>query len=280
MEKQVFIDSHCHVQFPAYDQDRDEVITRASTAGIGMVNIGTQYQTSADAVALAGRYPDALWATVGFHPNHVGADAHHDPQELREQTPEQFDYGKFQELARQPKVVAVGECGLDYHRLGDRGQVAGGSLCEEQEDIFLQQIELAKEVKKPLVVHCRSAFDNLIHVLSPITLHLSPHGNGVVHFFSGSWDDAEKLLDLGFYLGFGGVITFAREYDEVVRKVPLDRLLVETDAPYVSPAPYRGQRNEPAYIVETVKKIAELRGISTEAVAAETTANGKRLFGI
>ena len=151
---------------------------------------------------------------------------------------------------------------------------------ERQREVFRQHIELANEVKKPLVIHCRNAFRDLIQILdSCFKIHDSRLA-GVVHFFSGSWEDAQKLLDLGFFLGFGGVITFARDYDEVVKKVPLDRLLVETDAPYVAPVPYRGKRNEPAYIMETVERIAELRRITVEEVAEKTTENARILFAL
>lgn len=272
------IDSHAHTQFPAYDADRDDVVVRALEAGIGMVNVGTQYSTSADAIRLAELHPEGVWATAGFHPNHLDPAAHHDPQELKERNVERFDPEKFLTLARHEKVVAVGECGLDFYRnpTGEKGEV----LRERQREIFRAQIALAQEAQKPLVIHCRSAFADLIEILSPFTLNLSPHGNGVVHFFSGSWEDARRLLDLGFYLGFGGVTTFARDYDEVIQKAPLDRILVETDAPYVAPVPYRGKRNEPAYVVEAVKKIAELRGIPFDELAGQTTINAKQLFNI
>ena len=286
------VDSHAHVQFPAYDQDREAVIGRAREAGIGMVNVGTQFQTSADAVALAARYPAGVWATVGFHPNHVTRDRDHDSQntyhdswETRREQEAQFDVSKFRELALRPKVVAIGECGLDYYRIKNHafvpssGQGESG-IEERQREAFKQQIELAEEVAKPLVIHCRSAFHDLIPILDSCFKIHDSRSSGVVHFFSGSWEDARKLLDLGFYLGFGGVITFARDYDEVVRKVPLDRLLVETDAPYVAPVPYRGQRNEPAYVVETAKKVAELRASTFDEVTGRTTENVRRLFGL
>lgn len=296
MRSQFLIDSHAHVQFPAYDADREAVMRRALDVGIGVINIGTQYSTSEDAIRLAEQYPDGVWATVGFHPSHVypvrdktpeasaapmarisnGADlnSHHDPWELREKSEEVFDYQKFIELARHPKVVAVGECGLDYYRIKNHES----GIMERQREVFRQQIELAHEVRKPLVVHCRKAFADLIRVLSSLTSNFSPPG--VVHFFSGSWADAEKLLSLGFYLSFGGVITFSRDYDEVIKMVPLERLLLETDAPYVAPIPYRGKRNEPAYITEVAKKIAELRGISFEETAMKTTGNAQRLFSL
>lgn len=277
MEIQPLIDSHSHIQFAAYDPDRDAVVARAREAGVGMVNVGTQASTSRLAIEAAERYGEGLWATVGFHPSHANDDAHHDPWEFATNISESFDLDALRELARHPKVIAIGECGLDYYR-GDRGEGIGDRVREQQIEIFQQQIELAREVRKPLVIHCRKAFVDLISILIPNPYPLTPHGNGVVHFFSGSWDDAKHLMDLGFFLGFGGVITFAREYDDVIRKTPLDCILVETDAPYVAPVPHRGKRNEPAYIVEVVKKIAELKGVGADEVAAATTANAKRLF--
>ncbi len=252
------------------------VIGRALENGVGMVNIGTQYSTSADAIQLAEKYDAGVWATAGFHPNHLDANAHHDAQELRVRNQEVFEAEKFLSLARHPKVVAVGECGLDYYRIMNHES----GIKERQREVFKGQIELALEVGKPLVVHCRNAFGDLIPILNSYFMIHASRPNGVVHFFSGSWEDARQLIDLGFYLGFGGVITFARDYDEVLMKAPLDRILLETDAPYVAPLPYRGQRNEPAYIIETAKKMAELRGVSSEEIAAQTTVNAKRLFGV
>ena len=276
--KTQYIDSHAHVQFSAYDQDRREVISRAHEADVQMVNVGTQYSTSEAGITLARENPGEMWATVGFHPGHTDSDSHHDPWEISEKQQEQFDYATFLELARSPEVVAIGECGLDYYR-ADRGQGIADRVRDQQIKIFQQQIELAKEVRKPLVIHCRKAFSDLIEILnSELRILHSPAG--VVHFFSGSLDEARQLIDLGFSLGFGGVITFARDYDEVVKNIPLDRMLLETDAPYVAPVPYRGKRNEPAYIIETTKKIAELRTETLEKVAEATTENAKKLLGI
>lgn len=294
------IDSHAHVQFAAYDEDREVVLQRAFDVGIGMVNVGTQFSTSQDAVALAGRYPnDPLWATVGFHPNHAGPQSYNDTDELHEPREEMFECEKFLDLAHNPKVVAVGECGLDYAYFARKrsARLQNGASAEAsgegglpqaeierrrklQQDVFRQQIELAEAVDKPLVIHCRDAFVDLIQILDSCFKVHDSRRRGVIHFFSGSWEDARQLLDLGFYLGFGGVITFARDYDGVVIKAPLDRILVETDAPYVAPIPYRGKRNEPAYILETAKKIAELRGINFEEVTAKTTENARLLFGL
>ena len=276
MSSQRIIDSHSHIQFPAYDTDRAQVISRAREAGVGIINVGTQFSTSEDALALAREYPGELWASVGFHPGHTDLDAHHDPMEFVEKQQEFFDYEKFLKLARAPEVVAIGECGLDYYRNKNEDL----RFKNGQREVFEQQIQIAKEVGKPLVIHCRSAFADLIKILKSNIVNLKSDHSGVVHFFSGSWDDAKKLIDRGFYLGFGGVITFAREYDEVVKKAPLDRILLETDAPYVAPVPYRGKRNEPAYIMETATKIGEIRREPFEEIAEVTTANARKLSGL
>ena len=149
----------------------------------------------------------------------------------------------------------------------------------KQENAFRAQIELAHEIKKPLMIHCRNAFADLIRLLQATSYKL-PARPGIIHFFSGTNDDAKELLDLGFSFSFGGVITFTRDYDEVVRFIPLERITLETDAPYVAPAPYRGRRNEPAYVLEVAKKIAELKEKSFEEVTRQTTANARTLFGV
>lgn len=309
-------DVHTHTQFAAFKDDADLVIQRALDAEVWMVNVGTQRDTSAKAIEFAEKYPEGVYATVGLHPLHT-EKSYHDPQELGESPPshserseesqrsfgpteigpqddavknggftsrgEEFDYAYYKKLALHPKVVAIGECGLDYYRLGEETK-------DKQKSTFLQQIELAHDVKKPLMIHCRSgrsertspqngagrqAFGDLIKILQTTNYKLQP---GIVHFFSGTKDDAQKLLDMGFSFSFGGVITFARDYDEVVKYIPLERILFETDAPYVAPVPYRGKRNEPAYVVEVAKKIAELRNVSLEEISHRATANARSLF--
>lgn len=272
----ILIDSHSHIQFPAYDKDREAVVLRSREARVKMIAVGTAMKTSEDAIRVAVQYPDdILGAAVGFHPGHASENAYHDTNESMDAVREAFDIERLRELANHARVVAIGECGLDYYRI----QGLEASIKETQEKIFIQQIELARELHKPLIVHCRSAFPDLIEIIVSHRLsHVS--GSGAIHFFSGTVDDARALLDLGFYLGFGGVITFAREYDEVIRYAPLNRILPETDAPYVAPVPYRGKRNEPAYVVEVAKKLAELKAVSPEEVAQQTTQNAVSLFGL
>lgn len=281
------VDVHTHTQFHAFKDDADLVIRRALDAGVWVVNVGTQRDTSAKAVEIADKYAEGVYATIGLHPIHT-EKSYHDPQELGivQQSAdyesieggfvsrgEMFDYDYYKKLAENPKVVAIGECGLDYYRLGEETK-------ETQKAAFLRQIELSSDVKKPLMIHCRNAFGDLISLLQTTNYKLLTHSQGIIHFFTGTVDDARKLLDLGFSFSFGGVITFARNYDEAIKYIPFDRILLETDAPYVAPVPYRGKRNEPAYVVEVAKKLAEIKKISFDDVAAATTKNALTLFGI
>ena len=303
-------DVHTHTQFAAFHDDRDTVIRRALDAGVWMINVGTQRDTSKSAIETAHRYSEGVYATVGLHPIHT-EKSYHDEQELGTfpysqeyenvgeekgftSRAEEFDYEYYKNLAEDSKVVGIGECGLDYYRLSEETK-------EKQKDVFLKQIELAADVKKPLMVHCRNAFSDLISILQPTTSNLLPNP-GVIHFFTGTVDDARKLLDLGFSFSFGGVITFARpvrgkspeataapsarasngasDYEEVIKFIPLDRILLETDAPYVTPAPYRGKRNEPAYISEVARKMAEIKKVSLNNVSETTVKNTFSLFGL
>lgn len=271
-------DVHTHVQFHAFQDDADLVIQRALDAGVWMVNVGTQKDTSAKAIEAAERYERGVYATVGLHPVHT-EKSYHDEKELGAKNKElggfvsrgeDFDYDYYKKIAGHPKVVAIGECGLDYYRLASDTK-------ERQQEVFVQHIELSYEMKKPLMIHCRQAFNDLIHVLRSTSYKIQDHP-GIMHFFTGTKEDARRLLELGFLFSFGGVITFTRDYDEVVQYIPFDRILLETDAPYVAPAPYRGKRNEPAYIVEVAKKLAELKNVSFDEAARQTTKNAELLF--
>ncbi|QQG42579.1 MAG: TatD family hydrolase [Candidatus Giovannonibacteria bacterium] len=250
------IDVHTHAQFSAFDGDRDAVIRRALDAGIWMVNIGTDWRMSEAAVGLAHKYEPGVFATAGLHPT-----------EIREE----FNYDFYKKLAADSKIVAIGECGLDYYRLTEETK-------EKQKEVFIKHIRLAREIKKPLMIHCREAFSDLIAILKDnVGRLISP---GVCHFFSGTIEDAEKLMDLGFSFSFGGVITFAREYEKLIKFIPLDRILLETDSPYVAPTAHRGQRNEPLYVEEVAQKIAKILGKDFEKVAGVTTKNAIKIFGL
>jgi TatD DNase family protein len=284
-----YFDAHTHVNFVAYNDDREETIKRAVDAEVGMNVVGTQFDTSKAAVELAQKY-DNVWATIGLHPIHT-SKSYHDEKELGPSFAEaskgkegfvsrgeSFDVAAYEELGKDPRVIAIGECGLDYFRIDE-------STKDVQIKNFVEQIELANKLGKPLMLHIRpsvakamegeNAYDDAIEVLKA---HAVVRGD--VHFFAGDWTVAKKFLDLGFTLSFTGVITFTHDYDEVVKNAPLNMLLSETDAPYVTPAPNRGKRNESAYIPLIVEKIAEIRGEPLERVSSQLLENARRVFGI
>lgn len=248
-----YIDIHAHLNFADYDHDRAEVIKRTLEAGIGVINIGTDAKTSKEVVKLA-EENEEMWATVAMHPHSAAED---------------FDDSYFKTLAQHSKVVAIGECGLDYF------QVESEEIKERQKELFKQHIKLAKEVGKPLMLHIRDSYDDVLMILKQ-----EGAGRAHAHFFVGSQEVAQKFLDRGDTLSFTGVITFTDAYDEVIKNVPLDKLMAETDAPYVAPVPYRGKRNEPLYVKEVYKKIAELRGLSEEEVRAALLINARRVFDL
>jgi TatD DNase family protein len=249
-------DSHSHLHFPKFDADRAEVLARMQERGVGSVLIGTDLATSREALELATQH-QFLWAAVGLHPN--------------DNIEEVFNTEAFETLAQEDKVVAIGECGLDYFR--------SGSTAEEkaaQKERFLQHIELAEHVHKALVIHCRDAHDDMLAILSAHKLRVPV----VMHFFTGSGELAQQYLDLGCYLSFPGPVTYTDMYDDSIRVAPLEKILIETDAPFAAPVPYRGKRNEPVYVQEVAKKVAAVKGLSPEEVMSATTQNAKIAFGL
>ncbi|MFA6338496.1 MAG: TatD family hydrolase [Candidatus Paceibacterota bacterium] len=268
-----FIDCHTHVNFSAFDEDRDAVIKRASDSNTWMINVGTQKDTSKSAVELAEKYEKGVYAIVGLHPIHTDK-SHFDESELGEggkaftSRGEEFDHNYYLDLLKNPKVVALGECGLDYFH-------AEGESLKKQKEAFIKSIEVANEVGKPLMLHIREAYKDAYEILKSYA-----KVKGDVHFFAGSWEEAKMFLDLGFTISFTGVITFARNYDEVIKNTPLNMMLSETDSPYVAPSPFRGKRNEPLYVQEVVKKIAEIKGEDLEKVKKQLVENAFRVFDL
>lgn len=279
-----FFDIHSHLNFSAYDADREEVIVRAQEAGVGMINVGTQIDTSRKAVELAEKY-DNMYAAVGVHPIHT-SKSHHDAQELGEGGKEFTSRGEvpdlefYRQLAKHPKVVAIGECGLDYFRLPRRQAGLEEDSISKQRTVFESMIDLANEVRKPLMLHIRngsgmSAYNDAFEIIKS-----RAKVTGDLHFFAGSVEEAKPYLDLGFSFSFTGVITFARNYDEIVKYLPLDRIMSETDCPYVTPAPYRGKRNEPSYVTEVVKVVASIKKLEYGLVEAQLLQNAENFIKI
>ncbi|MEI6420211.1 MAG: TatD family hydrolase [bacterium] len=261
-----YIDIHSHLSFQDYGTELIGVLINMRANNTATISIGADYESSRESVRLAQENPD-IFACVGCHPdeNHF----------------ESFDITKYEELVKMPKVVAIGECGLDYFRLGDKPE----EQIKKQKEIFLAHITLAKKYNKPLMIHVRDASKNLAYPQGKayedvLEILKGQNVKGNIHFFAGDWNIAQKFLAIGFTLSFTGVITFARNYDEVIKKAPLNMIMAETDAPFVAPEPYRGQRNEPAYVHKVVEKIAEIRGEDILWVKHQMLENAKRVFNI
>ena len=254
------VDSHCHVAEPEFDGDREEVLARAAAAGVGTLDcVGATGSAAANApaVSLAGRKaPVEIVATVGIHPHHAS-------------TADDAAFALIERFAREPGVVGIGETGLDFHY--------NFSPPEAQRAAFARTIALARRLKRPLVVHVREAHAEAAAILADG--HAGEIG-GVIHCFTGDASDARRYLDLGFHVSVAGIVTFknADALRDAVRNVPADRLLVETDAPYLAPVPHRGKRNEPAWVRAVAEVVAGVRGESFETVAAATAGNARRLF--
>ena len=257
------IDTHAHLDFAKFDTDRPAVIERATAAGVAaIVNVGADLPSSRRAVQLAEQY-DAVYAAVGIHP--------HDAKKLDGAT-----LGELRELAKRPKVVAVGEIGLDFYRdLSPR---------DVQRRAFQAQLAWAAKLGKPVIIHDRDAHNDIMEILSDWAAGLKSSpliGRlGVLHTFSGDLSMAERAMELGFYISISGPVTYknARQLPNLVEVLPLDRLLVETDCPFLAPHPHRGRRNEPAYVRLVAERIGELKGIAFDDVAMATTGNARRLF--
>ncbi|MBR4153667.1 MAG: TatD family hydrolase [Selenomonadaceae bacterium] len=255
----MFIDTHCHLEDENFNSDRAEVLERAKMAGVGaIINFGSTMESSIAICELAKDFSE-IYGGIGIHPEEI----------------DDFDKNtcaKLAELAENKKVVAIGEIGLDYHWEKDleRRQI--------QQKIFIEQLDLARQLKLPVCVHDREAHGDTLKILQTEGKNL----RGVLHCYSGSLEMAREVWKLGWFIGVDGPLTFknSAKLPEIVKAAPRDKLLIETDAPYLAPVPYRGKRNEPAYVVEVAKKLAEFRGETLEEVAAYTAANAKNLYGI
>ena len=254
----MIFDTHAHYDDPVYDKDREELFRTMRSEGVGIItDIGADIESTKRAIELSESY-DFIYAAAGVHPSEVYSLEEADMEFLRRAT-------------ESPKVVAIGEIGLDYHY--------EDTVREVQKKWFIRQLELAKETKLPVVIHSRDAAKDTLDIMK--AEHAQESG-GVIHCFSYGWDMAKIYLDMGFYLGIGGVVTFknAKKLKEVVQKAPMERLVLETDAPYLAPEPYRGKRNASHYLKYVAEEIAALRNMTPEEVILVTEENGKRMYGI
>ncbi len=251
-------DTHTHLDSPKYDEDRHEMIKRAKEAGVELfVNIGFNRETIPTTLALADQYPE-IYAAVGWHP-------------VDSIFMQKGDLEWIEEMSKHPKVVAIGEIGLDYHW--------DTSPKEVQQQVFREQIRLARKINKPIVIHNRDAHEDVVRILKE---EKADEIGGVMHCFSGSWEIAKLCLDMNFYISFGGPLTFlnAKTPKEVLSKTPIDKILIETDCPYLTPHPFRGKRNETGYVELVAQSAAQIRGLTIDEIGEITLANGKKCFGI
>jgi len=259
-----YIDIHCHPNLKGLKEEQNEVVVRMREEGIAGIVVGVDLESSKEAVRLAEQH-DNLWACIGLHPNYAG-----------EKT---FDETEFEKLVMRPRVVGIGECGLDFFR--PEGDLEEAKV--KQWEALKAQVAFALKHNKPLMVHCRpskNSMDAYRDFLSFIEPKTKEGLKGNMHFFVGNLEVAQRFWDVGFTTSFTGVLTFTQEYDEVVRAAPPDMILTETDAPYAAPMPHRGKRNEPAFVPLVTAAIARIRGEEEEAVGQKILENARRVFGI
>ena len=254
----MYFDTHAHLDDQQFVSDQEAVIKRAKEAGVELiVNVGYNVPSAQHTVELTQKY-DFIYGAVGLHP--------HEAQDLTDDV-----LAKLRDLTTGPKIVAIGEIGLDYYY--------DHSPRDIQRHVFREMIRLAKELRLPIIIHDRDAHEDTLRIVKE---EKAAEVGGVFHCYSGSLPLAKEIINMGFYLALGGALTFknARKTVEVVQEIPLEYLLIETDCPYLTPVPYRGKRNEPAYVIKVAEAIAEIKGLSVEEVAQTTRNNGKRLLGI
>lgn len=259
------IDTHCHLEMEEFSGDLDATIERANKNGVEkIITVGCTLKTAYEAIEISKKYKN-VFVAIGFHPGEIISK---NSEEILD------DLEKIEELAKELKVVAIGEIGLEY-----RGLENDEENKQKQKEFFLRQLAMAERLNKPVMIHCRGAYEDLIKILAG---YKNEGGkiNGVVHCFSGRLSQAKKILELGLHLSFTGIITYVHDYDAIIKEAPLEKILLETDAPYLTPVPYRGQRNEPAYVLEIAKRIAEIKEVSLEKIADRTTQNASSIFYI
>ncbi|MFH1536778.1 MAG: TatD family hydrolase [Patescibacteria group bacterium] len=270
----MLIDTHAHVNFKAFDEDYKKVLDKSLDKNIWVVNVGSHIKSSEKAIEIAHQYKEGVYALVGFHPLHV---MHH-MDEAREEV---FDLKKMEEMLQDEKVVGIGETGLDFFRLPKENEQ---EIMTKQKEVFTEHLKLAEKYNYPVTLHCRDereegdAYREILETLKDFK-----DIRAVIHCFSEDWEIAQKYLDAGLLISFTGICTFskkAEEVQDVVKKIPLEKMMLETDCPYISPEPVRGKRNEPRNVEHIAKKVAEIKGISYDEVASTTTKTAKKFFNI
>ena len=301
------VDTHAHLNFDAFKKDADEVIRRCLDEGVWMINVGSHYKASKRAVEIAEKYREGIYAAIGLHPINLDTGLLRTKADNIEGShfEKEFDYEKYKELAKSQKVIAIGEIGLDYY-WRPKTTAKKELFKQKQKNLFLEELKLAEELNLPVIFHCRMAHDDLINIISEQLKNNNKQIRGVIHCFTGTWEQAQKYMEMGLALGFNGLI-FKLDFKDIIQKTPLERILIETDCPYLSPpASLREQalpemlslqagrlrsvaggtspenntnyRNEPIYVKYIAKEIAKIKNIKFEEVSKITNQNAKELF--
>jgi len=279
----MFFDTHAHVNFDAFKNDADNIIKNSLAEKTWMILVGTDFKSSKSALNLANKYEKGVYAAIGLHPIHLfSTDARGDDYEFVSRQ-EDFNYDVYEKLIQFEKVVAIGEVGLDYYHINSESDA--GSVKKKQQEVFFKQLVLAAKNSLPVIIHCRNAHDDTLLVINEFKKEykqLLPKNKpwGVMHCFSGDEDLAWQYFNLGLIISFTGLITFSRQWDDLIRKLPNDKFMIETDCPYMTPEPYRGKRNEPILVRYVAKRIAEIKSLPLNEVAGMTTDNARNLFNI
>jgi TatD DNase family protein len=277
-----YIDTHAHVNFGEFDEDRDEVIKRALDEGVYIINVGTNIESSRAAISIAEQYEEGVYAIVGIHP--------HEVMDLERSGIIEDELEELRKMSSHPKVVGIGECGLDFFKIEEynkeylkffypeKTEEGMEEIKKVQEKVFRGQIDISIAIDKPLMLHCRDSYGETLEILYNYSRVPNVRFRGNAHFFAGSCEQALAFISCGFTISFTGVITFAKDYEELIKKIPLDKILSETDCPYVAPIPFRGKRAEPLHVKLVVQKIAEIKGISIEEAREQIEKNVKQMF--
>lgn len=278
------IDTHSHLNFQKFDQDADQVVRQALDADVGMIIVGTNLKTSKKALNLANKYEKGVYATVGIHPIHLEDIMEEEDGDGAIRVPkDEFNYEEQEKLAKFEKVVAIGEVGLDYYHLKIGSNIE--EVKKKQREVLWQELSLARDLDLPAIIHCRQAHDDLLSLLKSFAKENKERISknrpwGVMHCFSGDENLAWKYFDLGLIISFTGIITFSRQWDSLIRKMLIEKLMIETDCPFMTPEPYRGKRNEPIFVEFVARRIAEIRGVDIAKIAEKTTKNAEKVFNI
>lgn len=277
----MYFDTHSHINSEAFNLDADRVIKRALDNQTALMIIGTDYKSSKRALDLANKYETGVWAAVGLHP--LSLRSQHEDKTTGEKgsMAEKFNYDMYATLAKFPKAVAIGEIGLDYAWREIDADVE--VYKKEQQHVLREQLTLALRFELPVIIHCRQAHDDLLPLLTEFrqaNKHKLPKDRpwGVIHCFSGDENIAWQYFNLGLIISFTGLITFSQRWDELIRKVPADKIMIETDSPYMTPEPHRGKRNEPVLVSYVAQRMAEIRGVNLQTIMEMTTGNAETLF--